>query len=212
MWRLLIYFSAISINLDVNLLYSLGFKILHHQSGELWVCKTGEQPVLAGPVSLQECWFPRARSCCRSLFLWSLPGALAPSQHRAVVATAPTRPGEMWNREALQCLLQFWELNRFVILLLMLLNIGSGQSHGAGALRWPVATSCAQHCHCQLQHCNTCCVLSSGWKAPKGPALASAQSLLQALCFRRCQVLAAPASFQHVVFGVTLGTDSSLLG
>lgn len=143
---------------------------------------------------------------------WSLPGALAPSQHRAVLVTAPTRPGEMWNREAFQYLLQFWELNRCVILLLMLLNIGSGQLHGAGALRWPVATSCAQHCHCRLQHCNTCCPLSSGWKAPKGPDLASAQSLLQALCFRRCQVLAASASFQHVVFGVTLGTDSSLLG
>lgn len=139
---------------------------------------------------------------------WSLAGVLAPSQHRAMIATAPTRPGEIWNRE--QYLLQFWELNRCVILLLTLLNIGSG--HGAGALRWPVATSCAQHCPCQLQHCNTCCPLSSGWKAPKGPDLASAQSLLRALCFRHCQVLPASASFQHVVFGVTLGTDSSLQG
>lgn len=82
---------------------------------------------------------------------WSLAWALVPSQHRAVVATAPTKRGEMWNRKAFQYLLQFWELHRCVILLLMPLNIGSGQLHGAGALRWPVATSCAQHCRCQLQ-------------------------------------------------------------
>lgn len=99
----------------------------------------------------------------------------------------------------------------YVILLFMPLNVISGKMRGAIALRWLVATSCAQHRLCQLWHRGTCCQLSSGWKAQIGPGLASAQSLLRALCLGCCQLLAVSSFLQHVVFYVTLRIDSCLL-
>lgn len=60
-------------------------------------------------------------------------------------------------------------------------SLAQGLWCGAVALRWLVATSCAERHRCQRRHRGTCCRLSGAWTAQIGPDLASAQSLLRAL-------------------------------